>query len=327
MNFLRVKIFMSNENVRKFTSTELQQFDGLNGRPLYIVFKDNVYDLTNSKLWPLGKHMGLHTRTENLTESIKTAPHGEDNVFRFPLVGKLVEIPLQEPVLTPIEKPSIAPEPEQLIKPQPGMMGRRNFLKLAAAAGGALTIAAVASSIKAATFVPTAATETTWPIVTITNISQLTMATPVIFNYPLTNTPNILVKLGVAATNGVGPDKDIVAFSSICQHLGCQYSFVPRGGSPVCNAAYKAATPMGYCCCHGSQYDFVNGGKVLGGPAPRSVPMVQLQFDLSTGNINAVGMMPPTIFGHGPPGTMDPVLVMQYDLQGGPLVTQSTVST
>ena len=34
---------------------------------------------------------------------------------------------------------------------------------------------------------------------------------------------------------------------------------------------------------------------------------------------------PPTIFGHGPPGTTDPTQVMQYDLQGGDLVTQSTV--
>ena len=165
----------------------------------------------------------------------------------------------------------------------------------------------------------------TWPAVTVTNINQLTKLTPLIFNYPLTNTPNILVKLGVAATGGVGPNGDIVAFSAICQHLGCQYSFIPPGGSPVCNSAYKAAIPMGYCCCHGSQYDFVNGAKVIGGPAPRPVPMVQLQFDSSTGNINAVSMGAPTIFGHGPPGTTDPTQVMQYDLQGGDLVTQSTV--
>ena len=173
---------------------------------------------------------------------------------------------------------------------------------------------------------PTSANAVAWPIVTVANINQLTNLMPIVFNYPLTNTPNILVKLGVSATNGVGPNNDIVAFSSICQHLGCQYSFIPTGGSPVCNAAYKAPLPMGYCCCHGSQYDFVHGAKVLGGPAPRPVPMVQLQFDATTGNINAIGMMPPTIFGHGPPGTTDPALVMQYDLQGGPLVTQSTVS-
>jgi len=311
--------------MKKFTSAELQQFDGQNGRPLYIVFRGKIYDLTNSKLWPEGKHMGLHTRTENLVESIKVAPHGEDNVFRFPLVGELVEVPFEAPAPPPVEKPVVV-QPQQPVQTQPAGLSRRNFLKLAAAAGGAVTIAAVVSSIKAATFVPTSANAVAWPIVTVTNINQLTNLTPVIFNYPLTNTPNILVKLGVAATNGVGPNNDIVAFSSICQHLGCQYSFIPTGGSPVCNAAYKAPLPMGYCCCHGSQYDFVHGAKVLGGPAPRPVPMVQLQFVATTGNINAIGMMPPTIFGHGPPGTTDPTLVMQYDLQGGPIVTQSTVS-
>jgi len=172
--------------------------------------------------------------------------------------------------------------------------------------------------------VPTTSTSAKWPVVTITNVSKLSNLTPVVFYYPLTSTPNYLVKLGVAAVNGIGPEKDIVAFSAICQHLGCEYGFVAPGGSPLCNASYKAAQPMGYCCCHGSQYDFTMAAKVIGGPAPRPVPMVMLQID-SSGNISAVGMNAPTIFGHGPPGTTDPRLVMQYDLQGGDLVTQSTV--
>ena len=204
-------------------------------------------------------------------------------------------------------------------------MERRTFLKLAAAAGGAITIAALLSTLKAGTFVPPPTTTAAWPTVTVTNINKLTNLTPVVFYYPLTSTPNYLVKLGVAATGGIGPEKDIVAFSAICQHLGCEYGFVAPRGSPPCNAAYKATMPMGYCCCHGSQYDFVHGAKVIGGPAPRPVPMVQLQLNSATGDISAVGMQPPTIFGHGPPGTTTPALVMQYDLQGGDLVTQSTV--
>ena len=83
--------------------------------------------------------------------------------------------------------------------------------------------------------------------------------------------------------------------------------------------------PMGYCCCHGSQYDFVHGAKVIGGPAPRPVPMVQLQLDTTTGDISAVGMQPPTILGTVRRELQNPASVMQYDLQGGDLVTQSTV--
>ena len=311
------------EKLKRFSAAELQQFDGQNGQPFYVVFKNKVYDLSASKLWIQGKHMSIHTRNENLGETIKGAPHSEDLLERFPLIGEIEDQSLKALVSPSIEKKTVQPQILTPVNPQ--IMNRRNFLKLAAAAGGAITVAAVASTIKVATFVPTSTTQLAWPKVTITNISQLQPLTPVSFNYPLTSTPNVLVKLGVAAQGGVGPNQDIVAFSTICQHLGCQYSFVEPGASPKCNAAYKAPMPMGYCCCHGSQYDFVNGAKVLGGPAPRPVPQVQLEFDSATGNINAVSMSAPTIFGHGPPGTTDTALVMQYDLQGGEVVTQATI--
>ncbi|MGA3110529.1 MAG: cytochrome b5 domain-containing protein [Candidatus Bathyarchaeia archaeon] len=316
---------MSQNNSKKFSAEDLKQFDGSNGKPLYVIFKGKVYDLTASPLWLQGTHMSMHNKNDDLTEAIKTAPHSEDNVFRFPYIGELAEPVLQGPTSSPpAEQKPVQPQVQPPI-PAQAVMERRTFLKLAAATGGAITIAALLSTLKAGTFVPPPTITTAWPIVTVTNISKLTNLTPVVFYYPLTSTPNYLVKLGVAATSGIGPENDIVAFSAICQHLGCEYGFVAPGGSPPCNAAYKAVLPMGYCCCHGSQYDFVHGAKVIGGPAPRPVPMVQLQLDSATGDISAVGMQPPTIFGHGPPGTTNPTSVMQYDLQGGDLVTQSTV--
>ncbi len=320
---------MSDAKPRIFTSAELRQFDGLEGRPLFIVFKGKVYDLSSSKLWINGKHLGQHTRDQNLTEAIKGAPHGEDNVHRFVSVGELTAEPSAQVSVSPVvvERKVVTPRVPAPVQTGPGDMARRSFLKLAAAAGGAVTVAAVAATIKAAVFVPEAATVSEWPKVVVTNIKNLTNAVPTRFNYPLTNTPNILVKLGEAAENGVGPDSDIVAFSSVCQHLGCIYGFVPMGGSPVCNPAYRAAAPLGYCCCHGSQFDFQQGAKVLGGPAARPVPQVKLEFDSASGDISAVAMGAPTIFGHGPPGTSDPALVMQYDLQGGEVVTQATIGT
>src|SRR5271156_5077432 len=62
--------------------------------------------------------------------------------------------------------------------------------------------------------------------------SEYNVTTPelLLFNYPLRNEPNFLLNLAPApgtsdgATNvvgGVGPQKSIVAFSAICQHLGC----------------------------------------------------------------------------------------------------------
>jgi len=203
---------------------------------------------------------------------------------------------------------------------------RRNFLKLILTFSGIAAIGSVASLFRVLEYVPSPqAGPSTWPIVKIANTSTLDPTKPLRFNYPLVDTPSVLVKTGVASSNGVGPDSDVVAFSEICQHLGCIYSVLPAGGSPPCDAGFKAPSPQGYCCCHGGQYDYVHGGQVVGGPPPRAVPQVILSYDSSTGDIYATGMTAPTIFGHGPPGTSDPALVMRYDLQGGDVVTDATV--
>ncbi len=211
---------------------------------------------------------------------------------------------------------------------------RRNFLKVGIVASLALVVAGIAGiaeslvspSAQSTTTSATTGSATTsgassstgsaspFPRVMVANISDLSLDTPLSFNYPLQETPNMLVKMGVKATGGVGPDGDIVAFSQICQHLGCVYGYVPSGQSPKCMASYKANTPVGYCCCHGTIYDLADGAKVLGGPSQRPQPQVILEFDSATGKIYAVGMGPPTIFGHNT-GSND----VLNDLQGGTL--------
>jgi arsenite oxidase small subunit len=138
-----------------------------------------------------------------------------------------------------------------------------------------------------------------YPKTLVATLSSLQVDQPVYFNYPLNDQSeaSILVKLGTAVTDGVGPDKDIIAYSQICQHLGCIYAFVPPGSSPQCNGSYSSPGPVGYCCCHGSVYDFTNDAKVLSGPAPRPVPRVVLEVD-SSGNIYAIGMSGANIYGH-----------------------------
>lgn len=195
--------------------------------------------------------------------------------------------------------------------------GKRTFLKVAVVASGLLA-AGAAGSVVRSLISPTATTgavgPTAFPKVKVANLSDLEVGVPVIFNYPLDNEPNVLVKLGQKATNGIGPDGDVVAFSLICQHLGCIWGFLPTGTSPPCNMSYKAPEPAGYCCCHGSVYDLTKGAQVVSGPSPRPQPQVQLEVD-SAGAIYAVGMGPPTIFGHDT-GSSD----VSADLQGGNLV-------
>lgn len=193
---------------------------------------------------------------------------------------------------------------------------RRNFLKWALGVGLVFVIGGVAAITKSLWTQGGTTGNLTFPKVKVANLSSLALNTPVVFNYPLDDEPNILVKLGQKASGGVGPDGDIVAFSIICQHLGCVVGYQATGQSPSCNSSFKASGPVGYCCCHGSVYDFTNGAKVLGGPAPLPQPQVTLQFDSSTGDIYAVGMGPPTIFGHNT-GSSD----VSDDLQGGNLVS------
>ncbi len=212
------------------------------------------------------------------------------------------------------QNPSTAPDSTQRTDEK-----RREFLKVAVTVSAILAVGGIAAVTKSITesagAVNTSASTATFPKVKIANVSNLQVNTPVSFNYPLDNEPNLLVKLGQPATGGVGQDSDIVAFSQICQHLGCVYAFQAPGSSPPCNSSYKATGPEGYCCCHGSIYDFAQGGKVVGGPSLRPEPQVILEVD-SNGDIYATGMKPPSIFGHNT-GSND----VTADLQGGTVVS------
>jgi len=207
---------------------------------------------------------------------------------------------------------------------------RRSFLKGAVVASAAIAVAGMAAIAKVADETGGDTTSTTvsnfpdYIIQDITtgvtaNVNTMTVNQFLTFYYPLDNEPNLIMKLGVPLDYGVGPDTDIVAFSDICQHLGCNPGFVPTGQSPVSNPSYVAAKPVMYCPCHGSIYDLTNDAKVIGGPAPYPVPRVILSVD-GDGNIHATGMEPPTIYQHGTAGSDD----VSADLQGGTVVTDST---
>jgi arsenite oxidase small subunit len=194
---------------------------------------------------------------------------------------------------------------------------RRTFIKIAVTASALLAaggIGAIGKSIVNPGLATGISAPTTFPRVKVTNLTSLVVNLPVTFFYPLDDEPNIIVKLGQKVPDGIGPDGDIIAFSQICQHLGCTYGFQPKGATPSCNSSYVTDRPVGYCCCHGSVYDFTNDAKVISGPAPRPLPRVVMEVD-SSGDIYATGMTAPTIFGHGT-GSSD----VTQDLLGGNLV-------
>jgi arsenite oxidase small subunit len=77
----------------------------------------------------------------------------------------------------------------------------------------------------------------------------------------------MLVRLGVPAGGGVGPDRDVVAFSTLCTHMGG-----PLGGQ------YKAQyRVLGPCPLHLTTFDLVKHGMVAAGQATESLPQIALE--------------------------------------------------
>jgi len=77
------------EEDRKFTSEQLREFNGKNGKPAYIGYKGKIYDVTDSSQWLDGDHLG-HQAGEDLTEQMEIAPHSEEVMERMKKIGDLV---------------------------------------------------------------------------------------------------------------------------------------------------------------------------------------------------------------------------------------------
>jgi predicted heme/steroid binding protein len=88
------------EDKKDFKIEGLGAFDGKEGRPAYIAYKGSLYDVTSSKLWKDGSHLRKHSAGNDLTEILKTAPHGEEKIFAMKKVGEMK--PTTETQLRPL---------------------------------------------------------------------------------------------------------------------------------------------------------------------------------------------------------------------------------
>lgn len=80
---------VSLKDLKPFSLEELASFDGQGGKPIYIGYKGKVYDLSASPLFQGEKKMRCHLAGKDLTKEIDIAPHGEDLIFKFPIIGRL----------------------------------------------------------------------------------------------------------------------------------------------------------------------------------------------------------------------------------------------
>ena len=112
-----------------------------------------------------------------------------------------------------------------------------------------------------------------------------------IFHYPFQSTPALLLDLGRAVPGGVGPGSGIVAFTAICPH---QLAY-PKAALSALNYQPDKSSTAGRaqaitCCLHGSAFDPAQSGKAIGGPAPRPLTVIELAYDVGSGELSALGI-------------------------------------
>lgn len=157
-------------------------------------------------------------------------------------------------------------------------IARRTFLKISAGSVAATAAAGLVPKVAdAASPVDTSKTNLPYPTKTVAQAGRMAVNSPVSFTYPDAASPCTAIKLGSRVPGGVGPDGDIVAFSSLCTHMGC----------PV---TYDVATKVFKCPCHFSMFDAEKAGQMIVGQATENLPRVRLRYDEATGNVSAVGI-------------------------------------
>lgn len=153
-------------------------------------------------------------------------------------------------------------------------VSRRMFFKTssAAAAGVAVAVPATAEAAPA----DSGRTTLPYPRKRVGTASTMKVNEVLSFTYPDNASPCAMIKMGRRVAGGVGPDGDIVAYSTLCTHMGC----------PV---VYDGQARSFKCSCHFSQFDPEMGGQMICGQATENLPQVNLVVG-SDGAITATGV-------------------------------------
>ena len=118
-----------------------------------------------------------------------------------------------------------------------------------------------------------------YPRKKVAKVSELMTDDPIDFEYPDEKSPAMIVKLGVPAGGGIGGDNDIVAFSTLCTHMGGTMEGTYK-------EKYKG---LGPCPLHLTTFDLTRHGIISAGHATESLPQILLEVE--GGDIYATGVM------------------------------------
>jgi len=152
-------------------------------------------------------------------------------------------------------------------------MSRRNFLVLGGTAVGVLATfgtGAFAQELVSSSYERRV----------IGKLSELEPGKAISFRYPTDDIENLLMMLSEPAGGGVGDDRNIVAFNTICPHQGGymgETEFRPQH------------SVLGPCPLHLSTFDLTKHGMIVSGHAVESLPQIVLEIDGD--DIVATGVM------------------------------------
>jgi arsenite oxidase small subunit len=154
-------------------------------------------------------------------------------------------------------------------------VSRREFLKFSG--GVAAGAAALPTNAEAAPATDAGSTVLPYKAKPVGKAGGLSVNQPVTFTFPDASSPCALVKMGNPVPGGVGPNQDIVAYSTMCTHMGC----------PV---AYDPAQKVFKCPCHFSMFDAEKGGQMICGQATENLPRVVLKYNSKDDAVTAVAI-------------------------------------
>ena len=155
------------------------------------------------------------------------------------------------------------------------LVSRREFLKFTG--GVAAGAAAVPNSAVAAPAPDAGSAVLPYKAKVVGKAGSLAANQAVAFTFPDASSPCALLKMGTAVVGGVGPNQDIVAYSTMCTHMGC----------PV---AYDPAQKVFKCPCHFSTFDAEKGGQMICGQATENLPRVMLSYNAKDDAVTAVAI-------------------------------------
>jgi arsenite oxidase small subunit len=155
---------------------------------------------------------------------------------------------------------------------------RREFLKISggAAAGAGVSLAGIAHAEMAEAADIGRAT-LPFKSKAVTHARSLKVNEVMTFTFPDASSPCAVVKMGSQVPRGVGPDRDIVAYSTLCTHKGCPVSYDPQART------FK-------CPCHFSMFDPEKSGQMVCGQATENLPQIVLEYNPRNDTVTAVGV-------------------------------------